>query len=224
LIIDEPGLRNRLAVFRDRADAGETLSRMLSRYEGSNGIVMAIPAGGVPVGSVISRRLELPFDLAVVSKVTPPWDTEVGYGAVGFDGSVQLNERLVVQLRLGEKEIREGIDSTRQKVRRRMRELRGNRPFPDLSDRPVILVDDGLASGFTMRVAVESLAHAHANQIVIAVPTGHQHSVEELALKADALYCANLRGGFRFAVAEAYERWSDVPEQELSRWLGQPRE
>lgn len=222
-IIDAPELREKVGVFRDRAHAGALLSQMLSAYGGSDALVVAIPAGGVPVGSVLGRRLDLPLDVAVVSKITPPWDTEIGYGAVGFDATVQLNEHLVARLGLSDAQIQEGIEKTLAKVQRRIRTLRGDRPFPALSGRSIIVVDDGLASGLTMQVAVRSLAREGAKRILVAVPTGHQHAVQTLAGEVDAVYCANVRSGHRFAVADAYHHWSDIKERDLSQWLEQPR-
>jgi predicted phosphoribosyltransferase len=193
---------------------------MLREYGASDAIVMAIPAGGVPVGKVLAEKLNLSFDLAVVSKITLPWNTEAGYGAVAFDGSVRLNHDLVARIGLTEKQIKEGIDRTSKKVAYRMRSLRGERLLPDLSAQQVILVDDGLASGFTMHAAVEALQKIGATSIVIAVPTGPQSSVERMTSEVDILYCANVRSGWSFAVADAYERWSDVDEKELASLLG----
>jgi predicted phosphoribosyltransferase len=218
-IIESSELRDRRYVFRDRAHAGAVLSDMLASYRDSDAIVVTIPAGGVPVGVAMARELTILLDVAVVSKITPPWNTEVGYGAVSFQGAVRLNEPLVARLDLTEEQIRDGIERTQTKVERRERELRGERPFPDVSRRPAILVDDGLASGFTMRVAVESLERLGATRILVAVPTGHDHAVETISREVEAVYCANVRGGYRFAVADAYQRWSDVGEEELQRYL-----
>ena len=91
--------------------------------------------------------------------------------------------------------------------------------FPDLSKRPVILVDDGLASGFTMRVAVEALRNSGTGRIVVAVPTSHRHAVEATANDIEALYCPNIRGGLSFAVASAYKHWSDFSEEEVLKIL-----
>lgn len=211
-IFDLPQFRNCVGVFGDRRDAGEVLSRMLAAYRKSSAIVLAIPAGGVPVAAVLARRLELPLDVAVVSKITPPWDPEVGYGAVAFDGTVRINEMLVPRLGLLGKDVERGIEATREKVARRVKAFRGERPGPELA-RTVILVDDGLASGVTMQVAVEAMRNAQAREIIIAVPTGHESSVQDVASTVDAVYCANLRAGLQFAVAAAYQRWSDVDEQ-----------
>jgi predicted phosphoribosyltransferase len=97
---------------------------------------------------------------------------------------------------------------------RRANLLRGARPFPDLAKRPVIVIDDGLASGITMSVAAISLKKGGAGDIIIAVPTGHAETVNRLAANVEALYCANIRSGWSFAVADAYETWSDVSEKE----------
>jgi predicted phosphoribosyltransferase len=181
--------------------------------------VLAIPAGGVPVAAAVASSLALPLDIAVVSKITLPWNTEVGYGAVAFDGTVRLNQELVRRAELGEEEIRRGVEETGAKVRRRIAELRGAEEAPDLSGRSAVVVDDGLASGFTMLTAVEALRKTGPSRIVVAVPTGSLHSVEDLAARADALYCANVRGGWSFAVADAYQSWYDVPESEVRELL-----
>ena len=220
-IVDIPEFRDRVNVFRGRAQAGEILAGMLDSYKSSDAIVLGIPAGGVPVGAVIAEHLDLLFDVLVVSKITLPWNTEAGYGAVAFDGSVRLNEKLLPGLGLSKREIEQGIETTFQKVIHRVKSLRGERVFPDISERPVILVDDGLASGFTLLVGVESLRKASANRIIVAVPTGHWQSVHMMAQHVETVFCSNIRHGWSFAVADAYQRWSDVPDEEVVRILKQ---
>ena len=213
-ISERPELRDRTRVFRDRQHAGEVLAEMLGSYSKTDALVLAIPAGGVPVAAAIAKRLQIPLDVAVVSKITLPWNTEAGYGAVAFDKTMRLNEDLVAHLGLTKGQIQEGIEQTTQKVLRRVKRFRGDRPFPDLTKRRAILVDDGLASGFTMLVAIEALRKAGARHICVAVPTGHGSSLPRMASEVEALYCANIRGGFSFAVADAYEAWTDVTEEE----------
>ena len=218
-IFDLPELRDQVRVFQDRNHGGRVLAKMLESYRGGNAIVLGIPAGGVPVGAVIAELLALPFDVAVVSKITLPWNTEAGYGAVAFDGTVRLNHDLLSHLRLSADEVEKGVEKTTAKVSKRVKKLRGGNPPPNLSGRPVVLVDDGLASGFTMRVAVAALNKAGADLIVVAVPTGHLDPLEKLAAQVQALYCPNVRGGWRFAVADAYKMWSDVDEDEAIKIL-----
>jgi len=216
-VIELPGLRDRLHVFRDRAHAGEVLAGMLEDYRSSQTLVMAIPAGGIPVAAVLARMLILPLDVAVVSKITLPWNTEAGYGAVAFDGTTRLNRDLLPRLRLSEQEIEAGKAATAGKVEGRVNRFRGSRPYPDLIKEKVILVDDGLASGFTLLVGVEALKKSGAQEIIVAVPTGSSSTVQRVAAEVDRLYCANIRGGWSFAVADAYERWTDVAEEEALR-------
>lgn len=212
-IYDIPGFRNRIGLFRDREDAGIKLAEMLKEYEGGNALVLAIPAGGVPVATSMARKLKLELDLAVVSKITLPWNTEVGYGAVAFEGTVKLNKEMISQMGLTMEEIEEDVEEAKRKVERRYHKFRGSAPFPDLSSRTVILIDDGVASGFTMLVAVEALKNKGANKLVVAVPTAHLQTLEKLSKEVYRIYCANIRGGWGFAVADAYQTWYDVEEE-----------
>lgn len=208
-------LHNREGVFRDRDHAGQQLARLLEHYRDSDALVLGIPAGGVPVAVAVADELGLAFDVAIVSKITLPWNTEVGFGAIAFDGTVRLNERMLRDLGLTAAQVGHQRAQTHAKVERRMRQLRGDRPFPALAGRPVIVVDDGLASGFTMRVALEALRHQGATELVVAVPTGHADTVAKLAADADLVCCANIRADDHFAVARAYQTWRDVAEQEV---------
>lgn len=191
---------------------------MLEEYRGSHALVMGIPAGGIAVAVEIAEALRLPLDITVVSKITLPWNSEAGYGAVAFNGTVMLNEELLSRLNLSSQEIQAGIKRTEQKVARRMTMFRGDRPLPDFK-RPVILVDDGLASGFTLRVGIKALRQAGATNVILAVPTAHSESVQIVLREVEAIYCPNLRRGLSFAVADAYEQWSDLDEQEVLRIL-----
>ena len=213
-----PKLRNRVRVFRDRASAGKVLASMLEEFRSSHAMVMGIPAGGIAVAVEIARELHLPLDIAVVSKITLPWNSEAGYGAVAFDGTVMLNEELLSRLNLSDQEIQTGIKKTEQKVSRRGTMFRGDRPLPDFK-RPIILVDDGLASGFTLRVAIKALRQTGATNVILAVPTAHSESVQMILEEVEAVYCPNLRSGLSFAVADAYEQWSDLDEEEVKRIL-----
>lgn len=211
--------RDQVCVFRDRAFAGKVLADMLKEFRNRNAIVMAIPAGGVAVGAVIAKELNLPLDVAVVSKITLPWNSEAGYGAVAFDGTVKLNQEFLSHLNLNEKEIQQGIEKTTQKINRRVKMFRGNQPLPNFSQNTIILADDGLASGFTLLVAIEALRKAGCQHIILAVPTAHQESIRRIMGKVEAIYCPNLRGGLSFAVADAYEHWRDLDEEEVKKIL-----
>ena len=217
-VFDCPDLRDRRQVFRDRSHAGDVLAGLLAGRDARAGLVLAIPAGGVPVGAIVARRLEVPLDLAVVSKITPSWNTEVGYGAVAWDGTTRIDRNFVRSFDLSDQEVQAGVARAQDKVARRLQRFRGDRPPPVLAGVAALLVDDGLASGSTLRVAVEAARGAGASAVLVAVPTGHSASIEEMAAQVD-VYCANLRGGVRFAVADAYQLWTDLTEDEVAAML-----
>ena len=217
-IVELPELRNRTQVFADRRDAGRVLARMLEAYRGTSALVLAIPSGGVPVAVEIAQALDLDLDVAVVSKILYPWTTEAGFGAVAFDGTVWIDPELTVGMT--EAMIETQVEAARRKVERRQRRLRGDAPLPQLTGRPAILVDDGLASGSTMRVAISAVRGLAPQELIVAVPTGHARTVLALASEADALYCPNIRGGGHFAVADAYRHWYDEDEEGVARLLG----
>lgn len=210
-------LRNREHIFRDRDDAGQVLAGVMKELSGSEAWVLAIPGGGLPVAARLCRSLELRCDVAVVSKITLPWNPEAGYGAVAFDGSVRLNESLIHDLLLDDLEVRYGIEKTKTKVERRVRELHGDGGYEHLAGSTVVLVDDGVASGFTMLAAIDAVQSSKARSVLVAVPTASRDAARRIAGAVDRLYCANVRGGFPFAVADAYQHWRDVEEVELQR-------
>jgi predicted phosphoribosyltransferase len=219
VVIDRPELRNRIHVFSDRGHAGSVVAELLEGFRGTGALLLAVPAGGVPVAVVVARRLGLELDVAVVSKITLPWNAEAGYGAVAWDGTVRINLGLAARVGLDQAEIRAGAERTSARVRGRIERLRGERPWPELTGRPVLLIDDGVASGFTMLVAVEAVTAAGAERVVVAVPTAPDDTVGRIAERVEAVFCANVREGRPFAVADAYQRWSDVTEDEAASIL-----
>jgi putative phosphoribosyl transferase len=219
MLIDIPGLRDRLHIFEDRFDAGRRLAEMLSVYKAGSAIVIALPAGGIPVAATIAEKLGLSLDVAVVSKITLPWTTEAGFGAVAFDGTIILNEEMLPGLGLTDEQIQEKIKQTTEKVKRRAQRLRADMLMPDLSDKTAVLVDDGIASGITMQAALKALGKLNPAQIVIAVPTAHAATLTRFMPLVKDIYCANVRRGFGFAVADAYKSWFDVDEAEAAEIL-----
>jgi putative phosphoribosyl transferase len=216
-------LHEEMRIFQNRTDAGKILAEMLSTFIDSNALILGIPAGGVPVASVIADHLGLEMDVAVVSKITLPWNTEAGYGAVAFDGTIGLNEPLINRIGLSRDLVNDGINKTSQKVKRRMQMLRGEKDALNLEQKTVVLVDDGLASGFTMIVALEAVSHFNVKQIFVAVPTGSLASIRKILNRAETILCANIRSSQVFAVADAYKEWADVSEQQLQKILKKER-
>lgn len=218
-IHSDPDRVDKRQVFRDRAHAGTVLAQMLKDFCDTDTLVLAIPAGGVPVAVEIARHCRLAMDIMPVSKILFPWTTESGFGAVAFDGTCWIDERLVERFKLHEKAIRKMQSNAENKVRQRTQRYRDNKPFPDLSGRTVILVDDGIAAGSTVRAGVLSLKKLRAGKIIIATPTAHAASLAEIAQMVTEIYCPNIRHGYRFAVADAYQDWSDVCDRELDEIL-----
>ncbi len=219
VIIEEKALRNKNYVFRDRAHAGELLARKLGPYVEPSSMVLAIPSGGVPVGKVIANELGLPLDLIIVRKLPVPYNTEAGFGSISWDGEVMLNERLVKQLQLSVGEISRAIEEVKHELERRMERFRGKRPFPELKGMTVIIVDDGLASGYTMLAAISSIKKRSPAGIMVAVPTASKNAIELVSPYVDEIFCLNIRETTVFAVADAYQEWHDLTEQEVLELL-----
>jgi len=215
-VIDEPTFRNKQSVFKDRVHAGQLLATKLRNHvDRVNVQLLAIPAGGVPVGYMIAKNLALPLDVIIVRKIQIPWNTEAGFGAASYDGTVLLNESLVAQLGLTSEIVQWCISQTQQIIQERLEKFRGNKPFPDLKKKMVILVDDGLASGSTMLVAVKSVQKQAPEKIVVAVPTASTGAIELVAPSVNTLICLNIRSGPIFAVADAYQKWYDLSDEEV---------
>jgi predicted phosphoribosyltransferase len=219
-VIEDPRLRNRSGVFEDREEAGFHLAEALEEFRGKEAIVLAIPSGGVPVGLAISSRLGLDFDLMIIRKIPIPGNPEAGFGALSLEGDTILNWPLVRMLRLSSEEIELLARPVKEELRARNQLFRGGRARPELRGRTIILVDDGLASGYTMRAAVQMARRQGPAGIVVAVPTAPLDAVEMLAEEVDGMVCLNVRSESSFAVADAYRNWYDLSREEVLGLLG----
>jgi putative phosphoribosyl transferase len=216
-LVEDPDLRDRIHVFPDRTDAGSRLADKLVDYQGREARLFAIPAGGVPVAAEIARALQISLDLVIVRKIQLPWTTEAGFGALDPAGEAIFNEDLLRRVPLSPEEIDTQVQKTLAIIRQREARLRDGRPYPRLDGHPAIIVDDGLASGYTMRAAIRFIQELGPSYLVAAVPTGSQLTVRGLLPLVDELICLNVRGGFSFAVADAYENWYDLTEEEVGQ-------
>ena len=219
-LLENETLRDRTRVFADRNDAGRQLAEVLRPKTEPGSMVLAIPAGGVPVGFEIAAALGLDFDLVLVRKVQIPWNTEAGFAAINMDSDLFVNEHLLALLNLSDDQIERQINKTLAIIEQRNARFRQNRPFPVVAGRAIILVDDGLASGYTMKAAVGYLRKRKPASITLAVPTGSAETVKMLRKEVDALCCLNIRSGYPYAVASAYRDWHDLDDEDVVRIMG----
>ncbi|MGA2572673.1 MAG: phosphoribosyltransferase family protein [Candidatus Methanomethylicaceae archaeon] len=215
-IVDEPIFRNRTRVFDDRIYAGELLAKKLQEYKcKKDAYILAIPAGGVQVAFIVSKRLKIPLDLTITRKLHVPWNREVGFGAVSWDGTIFLNEPLIASLGLTRDDIDRCVVEEKEVIRRRLKKFRGDKPFPDLKDKTAIIVDDGLASGFSMLTTLKTIEQMGAKEIIVAVPTAPISAINLIRSYADKVVCLNIRSGPVFAVAVAYKEWYDLEDDDV---------
>jgi putative phosphoribosyl transferase len=210
--------------FRDRADAGRRLAAELRRYMGrTDVIVLALPRGGVPVGYEVASALHVPLDVFVVRKLGLPWQEELAMGALASGGVRILDEDLIRAARVSEEEIQQVTAAEQVELARRERLYRGDRRFPDLAGKTVILVDDGLATGSTMRAAVAALRLEHPARVVVAVPLASPETCEAFLDVADDIVCAETPEPFH-AVGLWYDDFSQTTDSEVHELLERARE
>jgi len=206
-------------MFKDRRDAGKKLAERLARETWERPAVYAIPRGGVPIGCEIARKLHASIDLIMPRKLPIPYNPEAGFGAVAPDGTVVLNEEIVSHLGLDKADIDSIVMAVLDEVQRRVREYQMGPPL-DPKGRTIIVVDDGLASGYTMIAAVRALRKKGPKKVVVAVPCSPRTSVERLEQEADEVICLNVQGGGAFAVASYYEKFPDLTDGEVLAEMG----
>lgn len=206
--------------YKNRQHAGEVLARKLSDIDfETQPVVLAIPNGGIPVGVEIAKRINADFDAIIVRKMQIPGNPEAGFGSITSYGSVEFNEALLRRLNLGQDQIEAVIESTRSQIESRKEEYEGLVGVIKPEGRDTIIVDDGIASGYTMLAAIHSIQPIAPRSLIVAAPTASARAASLVREKADELVCPNIESGFVFAVANAYEKWYDVPDSEAKTLL-----
>jgi putative phosphoribosyl transferase len=206
--------------FQDRQEAGLRLGEALAGYQADRPLVLGIPRGGVEVAFYVAQRLQAPLAVVVVRKLPLPDDPEAGFGAIAEDGSTFTFARIVAALR--PEIVAQIVEAQKLEIKRRVQAFRQGEPLPALRDRTVILVDDGVAMGSTIRAALLLCRKQRARQVVVAAPVADPDLATELANEADDVVILEKPARFR-AVAEAYRHWYDVPDAEVIRILEQSR-
>jgi putative phosphoribosyl transferase len=207
-------------MFKDRKDAGRKLAAELLSYTDTDALVLAIPRGGVEVGYEVARALHADFSLLICRKLPFPFNTESGFGAMAEDGSLYINEQAAASV--SETERSRIIEQQKEEVQRRIEKLRGGEPLPPMEGRTVILADDGIAMGSTMHVAVELCRKRSAGKIVVAVPVAGEQAIRKFSRMADEVVVLE-SPEFFYAVAQVYENWYDVSDEEALAVFRRPR-
>lgn len=207
------------AIFDNRYDAGRQLAEQLGKYKGQSVVVLAIPNGGVPIGLEVALALEADLDLVISRKIPLPLTPEAGFGAVADDGTVILNEEVVKGVDLSSHQINYQINQVRAEIRQRSLLYRKDRPVTVVSGKTVIITDDGLASGFTMMAAVESVRRRRPEEIVVAVPVTSPAALAQVRKVADKVVILAKGSMPQFYIADFYRSWHDLSDNEVIQCL-----
>src|SRR5882757_256546 len=207
-------------VFRDRRDGGRALAALLGDYRGGGGVVvLGLPRGGVPVAYEVAAALGAPLDVFLVRKLGVPGREELAMGAIASGGVLVFNDDVVRGLGIAPETIQRVAEEEGRELQRRERVYRDGRPALDVAGQVVILADDGLATGASMRAAVEALRQQGPARIVVAVPAAPESTCRELAVMADEVVCATTPSPF-FAVGASYWDFTQVTDEEVRDLLG----
>jgi len=205
--------------FHDRREAGQLLARQLAQYKDRGDVLLfALPRGGVPVAHEIARDLNVPLDVFVVRKLGVPWQPELAMGAIAGRGTEVLNGDVVTTYNIPPHVIRAVAEREGRELSRRLHEYRGDRPFPDLRARTIILVDDGLATGSSMRAAVNAVRKERSRAVVVAVPVAAPSTCLELKAEVDDVVCLRTPSEFS-AVGLWYDDFSQTTDAEVRALL-----
>jgi putative phosphoribosyl transferase len=210
-----------MRAFKNRTEAGRQLAQKLVTYaHRSDVLVLALPRGGVPVAFEVAKALSLPLDICLVRKLGTPGHPELAMGAIAQGGLIVLNEDIIQWRRISQGAIDRVVETEQQELERRSRRYRGDRPLPHLRHRTLILVDDGIATGSTLRAAISTLKQQQPASIIIAVPVAPPSICQELNAEVDRVICLN-RPTHLCSVSLWYDDFSQTTDEEVCRLLAQ---
>lgn len=213
-----------MQIFRDRIEAGELLAKQLLSYKNNKDvIVLALPRGGVPVAFQVAKELHLPLDIFLVRKLGYPGQEELAMGAIASGGVIIYNENIIRMGGISEKDIQSAIARESQVLQNREQLYRGDRPPLQVKDKIVILIDDGIATGATMRAAIAGLKKLNCKKIIVATPVAPPDTYETLLNEADEVVCLELPYPF-YAIGGWYQDFSQTSDEEVISLLNQTTE
>jgi putative phosphoribosyl transferase len=204
--------------FENRYDAGRQLAAKLTEYKGQSALVLAIPNGGIPIGLEIAKAIDADLDVVVVRKLPMPLHPEAAFGALADDGTFAINDELVRQHGITREQIEDQVAAVTLQVRQRCLLYQKDRSLSLVRNRVAIIVDDGLASGYTMLAAIQSLSRRHPREIVAAVPAASPIAMERVSERARVIAVTQGTEA-RFSIREYYRHWFDVADSDVIKIL-----
>ncbi len=203
--------------FKNRVDAGKQLASALKPVS-KDAIVLAIPRGGVVVGFEVAKALGVQLDVVITRKIGAPDNPEFAIGAVAEDGTAILDDSIVGMLQVSKGYISEAVERQKLEIKRRLLRYRGDVPYPSLENREVIVVDDGVATGSTLKAAIMSIRKKGARTIIVAVPVGPPDTVQQFSRLADRVVCLRMPEPF-YAIGEFYDDFEQTEDVEVIKLL-----
>jgi putative phosphoribosyl transferase len=209
-------------LFSDREDAGHRLAERLLRFKKQRPVVLALPRGGVPIGLEVAKALEAPLDLVLVRKIGVPFQPELAYAAVVDGGRPEtvVNEQVAAMLHLPEDYLEQEAARHLEEIKRRRQIYLAGRPHAEVADHIAIIVDDGIATGTTVRAALKAVRRARPDKLILAVPVAPPDTIEALRKDADEIVCLATPSGFG-AISIYYADFHQVSDQEVVALLAQ---
>ncbi len=201
-------------IFENRYDAGRQLAEKLAAYKKEAVIMLAIPNGGIPVGMQVALALNADLDLVISRKIPIPLRPEGGFGAVSDDGTTILNQPVLKRIQLTDKQINYQVNKVRNDIRQRSLLYRGSKPLSIVKERIAIVVDDGLASGYTMMAAIESVRRRQPKYVIAAVPAASAAAVKNVEKTADRVVTVVTSFAPKFYISDFYRYWNVLSDEE----------
>lgn len=210
--------------YADRTDAGKVLANELEIYaHRKDVIVLALPRGGVPVAYEIAKVLSVPLDVIIVRKLGVPCHEELAMGAIASGNVTVFNNQIIRELDVSQHALNQVILKEKDELKRREFAYRGNRKFPDLNNKTIILVDDGIATGATMKAAIEALKQQHVASIIVAIPVAAYDTCQEISEIVNEIVCPFKPKNF-YAVGAWYQHFSQTSDEEVIELLAKAYE
>lgn len=201
--------------FKNREDAAIKLAAKLTEYKNeSDAIILGLPRGGVPIAAKIAEILSLPFDIIITKKLTDPLNPELAFGAVTQEGTPILDTKIIETYQISENYIQKEIEKVFKEIQRRLKEYRKNKPPLNLNNKTAIIVDDGIATGSTIKAAIESAKNQNAKKIIVAVPVAPPEIIDELKKNVDEIICLEAPKFFS-AVGQFYESFPQLEDAQV---------